>query len=121
MTSTDSSVDVELYAAKSDNYRLALYILEDGIVARQNDSGIYKENYTHNHVVRAMVSSMYEGDRIGEIKAGEKSQKSYNFTLDGSWKADKCSLCALVFDSKGSVINAAVCPINGSVDYDYKK
>lgn len=121
MTSTDSRVDIELYAAKSGTYRVALYILEDGIVARQNDSGTYKDNYVHNHVVRTMLSSIYEGDRVGDIKAGHKATKSYNFSINSSWKAEKCSLCALVIDNSGAVVNAAVCPVGKSVDYDYKK
>lgn len=121
MTSTDSSVDVELYAAKSGTYRVALFILEDGIVARQNNSGTYKDNYVHNHVVRAMLSSLYEGDRVGDIKAGQKGTKSYNFNINSSWKREKCSLCALVIDNSGAVVNAAVCPVGKSVDYDYKK
>ena len=121
MTSTNNSVEVELYAAKSGTYRVALYILEDGIVARQNDSGTYKDNYVHNHVVRAMLSSLYEGDRVGDIKAGQKGTKSYNFNINSSWKREKCSLCALVIDNSGAVVNAAVCPVGKSVDYDYKK
>ena len=121
MTSTDSSVDVELYAAKSGVYRVALFILEDGIVARQNNNGVYKENYTHNHVVRAMVSKLYEGDRVADIAAGQKATKSYNFTLESGWKKENCTLCALVIDSSQTVINAAVCPVGASIDYDYKK
>ena len=121
MTSTNNSVEVELYAAKSGTYRVALYILEDGIVARQNDSGTYKDNYVHNHVVRAMLSSLYEGDRVDDIKAGQKGTKSYNFNINSSWKREKCSLCALVIDNSGAVVNAAVCPVGKSVDYDYKK
>ena len=121
MTSTDSSVNIELYAAKSGTYRVALYILEDGIVARQNNSGTYKDDYVHNHVVRKMISSLYEGDRVGEIKAGQKASKSYSFSLDKSWKKENCTLCALVIDSSQTVINAAVCPIGSSVDYDIKK
>ena len=121
MVSTESSVDIELYAAKSANYRVALYILEDGIVARQNNGGTYKDDYIHNHVVRAMVSKLYEGDRVGEIKAAEKATKSYTFSLDSSWKKENCTLCALVFDNSQTVINAAVCAVGESVDYDYKK
>ena len=120
-SSNSGKADIELYAAKSDTFRVALYLLEDKIVARQNKGGDYVDNYTHNHVVRTLISTLYEGDRVGEIKAGEKGSKSYNFTLDSAWKAENCTLCALVFDNSGTVINAAVCPINGSVNYDYKK
>ncbi len=121
MTSSSSGVDVELYAVKSGVYRVALYILEDGIVARQNNSGTYKDDYVHNHVVRKMISSLYEGDRVGDIKAGQRATKSYSFSLDKSWKRENCTLCALVIDNSGSVVNAALCPIGSSVDYDYKK
>ena len=114
-------VEAELYAAKSGTYRLAVYILEDGIVSPQNNNGSYKNDYVHNHVVRALVSSIYEGDRVGDITAGQKATKGYDFALNSGWNADKCTICALVIDSNGYVTNAAVCPINGSVNYDYKK
>lgn len=114
-------VEAELYAAKSGTYRLAVYILEDGIVYPQNNNGSYDNKYVHNHVVRSLVSSIYEGDRVGDIKAGQKATKGYDFTLNSGWNADKCTICALVIDSNGYVTNAAVCPINGSVNYDYKK
>jgi hypothetical protein len=58
---------------------------------------------------------------VGAIKAGEKGSKSYNFTLGSDWKAENCSLYALVIDSNGNAVNTAVCKVNGSVDYDYKK
>ena len=120
-TGTSGKVDIELYAAKADTYRVALYIVEDGIVAQQNNGGTYKNDYVHNHVARKLISSLYEGDRVGAIKAGEKATKSYNFTLGSDWKAENCSLYALVIDSNGNAVNTAVCKVNGSVDYDYKK
>ena len=120
-TGTSGKVDIELYAAASDTYRVAVYLLEDKIVARQNKGGDYVDNYTHNHVVRTLISTLYEGDRVGAIKAGEKGSKSYDFTLNSDWNAENCTLCALVFDNSGTVINAAVCPINGETNYDYKK
>ena len=114
-------MEAELYAAKSGTYRIAVYILEDGIVARQNNNGSYNDNYVHNHVVRALISNIYEGDRVGDIEAGKRATKGYDFTLESGWKADKCTICALVIDGNGYVTNAAVCPVNGSVNYDYKK
>lgn len=121
MSATASSAEIELYAAKSGTYRVALYLLEDKIIATQNKGGTYVNNYQHDHVVRKLVSSLYEGDRVGEIKAGAKGSKSYNFAIESGWKAENCSLCALVIDNSGTVVNAALCPLNGSVDYDYKK
>lgn len=115
------TVTAEVCADAAGTYRLALYIIEDGIVAKQNSGGVYKDDYVHNHVVRALLSSLYEGDRVGALKSGEKKSLSYNFTLDSSWVAENCTLCALVIDSNGYVNNMAVCPLNGTKDYDYKK
>ncbi len=116
----NGSVTAEVCADSEGTYRLALYLIEDGIVAKQNSGGVYRDDYVHNHVVRALLSSLYEGDRVGELKSGEKKSLSYNYTLDSSWVAEKCTLCALIIDSNGYVNNMAVCPLNGTVDYDYK-
>lgn len=115
------SIKAELCASASDTYRIALYLLEDGIVAKQVDNGLTKENYVHNHVVRTMISSLYEGDRVGTLAAGESKSASYSLTLDSGWKAENCSVCALVIDGNGYVNNAAVCSLNGVTDFDYQK
>jgi hypothetical protein len=97
-----------------------VFLTESGMVNYQ--AGASNANdYVHNHVARKLISSLYEGDRVGAIKAGEKGSKSYNFTLGSDWKAENCSLYALVIDSNGNAVNTAVCKVNGSVDYDYKK
>ena len=85
------------------------------------DNGLTKENYVHNHVVRTMISSLYEGDRVGTLAAGESKSASYSLTLDSGWKAENCSVCALVIDGNGYVNNAAVCSLNGVTDFDYQK
>ena len=115
------SIKAELCASESDTYRIALYLLEDGIVAKQVDNGLTKENYVHNHVVRTMISSLYEGDRVGTLAAGESKSASYSLTLDSGWKAENCSVCALVIDGNGYVNNAAICSLNGVTDFDYQK
>jgi thiol-disulfide isomerase/thioredoxin len=114
-------VTAEVAASASDTYRIALYLLEDGIVAKQVDNGLEKVEYVHNHVVRTMLSSLYEGDRIGALAAGESKSMQYDFTIDGEWKQEKCSICAVAIDGNGYVNNVALCPVNGTTEFDYQK
>jgi hypothetical protein len=114
-------VTAEVAASASDTYRIALYLLEDGIVAKQVDNGLEKAEYVHNHVVRTMLSSLYEGDRIGALAAGESKSMQYDFTIDGEWKQEKCSICAVAIDGNGYVNNVALCPVNGTTEFDYQK
>lgn len=115
------SVETEIAASSADTYRIAIYIVEDGIVAPQNDNGLYNNTYVHDHVVRALVTSLYEGERVGTLAAGESKRVTHNFTLGEGWNAEKCSICALAIDGNGHVNNVAVCPVGGSCDFDYKK
>lgn len=120
-SSGKGSVSVEVYASAADTYRLALYILEDGIVEPQLRDGNWVDDYTHHHVVRTMLSSIYEGDRLDTLAAGTTASKQYSFTLDSDWVADNCTLCALIIDGNGYVNNVAVCSLNGTTPYDYAK
>lgn len=120
--SGNGAVEAKLCASSNGNYRLALYIVEDGIVAPQiNGFGQIEDDYTHNHVVRKLLSKIYEGDSVGSLDAGEESIKNYSFTLESSWNIDNCSIYAIAIDHNGYVNNVAVCPLNGSSPYDYAK
>lgn len=116
----NGSVDVKLCASSEGSYRVALYIVEDGIVAPQlNGFGQMENDYTHNHVVRTLLSKIYEGDSVGTLAAGEESIKNYTFTLGSECKAANCSIYALAIDNNGYVNNVAICPLNGTAPYDY--
>jgi hypothetical protein len=45
----------------------------------------------------------------------------YDFTIDGEWKQEKCSICAVAIDGNGYVNNVALCPVNGTTEFDYQK
>lgn len=117
-TNHTATVTVKVASEKSEEYRVALYVLEDGIVYRQNNAGIYIEDYTHNHVVRKLYSIGMEGDQLGNIAAGKEAIKTYTAAFDSSWKADNLTFYALVFDNSGYVNNMAACKaVNGKTDY----
>ena len=112
-------VEVSLLSERNDHYRVALYVVEDGIVADQNVNGNYK-SYTHNHVVRTLVNESYRGDNLGAVAAEQSVSKTYSFDMSDEWAVEKTSVYVLVMDSTGFVNNMAVCAVaNGTTAYDY--
>lgn len=118
--SEKASVTVRLFPEVSGEYRLALWIIENGIVAKQNNGGTYTDNYVHNHVARRLVSARWQGDSLGNIPSSQEVSKTYDIQVDKLWNLDATSVFALAVDASGHVNNMAVCPLrNGDTDYAY--
>ncbi len=115
-----AEIEASLYSGRSENYRLALYVIEEGIVDTQKDGSITREDYTHHHVAREMLSESWRGDDLGRIPAGREVKRSYTLTADAAWDTAKTSIYALAIGEDGTVNNVAVCELeNGATDYDY--
>lgn len=114
-----ATVTVKVKSEKDSEYRLILYAVEDGLKYQQNDGGVYRD-YTHNHVVRKLLSATVDGDKLGQIAAGKEMSMAYTVIMDEEWKAENISFYALVTDENGCVNNLAVCEAdNGYADYEY--
>jgi hypothetical protein len=112
-------VTVRITSEKDAEYRLILYAVENGLKYQQNDGGIYRD-YTHNHVVRKLLSATVDGDKLGYIATGKESSRSYTVIMEEEWNAENLSFYALVTDENGYVNNLAVCKaIDGDADYEY--
>ena len=113
-------VDVKVTSNYSKTYRVALYLLEDGIVHPQKYGSTMQNDYIHDHVVRMLLSSDYKGDLLGDATARQELKKSYTTNLDEGFVAENCTLCVMVIDdTTGFAVNAATCKlIDGSFDYD---
>lgn len=110
-------ITAKVASEKDARYRLAVWIIEDGLVGKQNDNGVYGD-YVHNHVARALVSSTYKGDSLGEIAADDESVKTYEIAADAVWNLENTSVYALAIDNDGFVDNMAACAfVNGNTDY----
>lgn len=120
-SSRNGSATVKVKSAGEGNYRVSLFLLEDGVVSPQKHGSLTREDYIHNHVMRQMLSTTYQGDRLGEATAGQELTKSYNYTISSDYVAENCTFCALVIDGEtGFVVNVAVCnATGGSADYHY--
>ena len=127
LTENSLGVNVRIKAAKENQYRVAVWVLEDDIRGRQE--GAYEDwMNTHENAVRAMAGSSLNlriyGEKVGELSAGQTAEKSFVIELDESWKKENCKVLVVVNaaqkDGRYDLVNCAVCPIEGSVNYQYK-
>lgn len=114
--------EARLFSELSSAYRLAAYVVEDKVVGEQKEStGSVRPDYTHRHVVRAMISSNVRGDGLGEVAAGTEAEKTYDFNVDPQWNLENLHVAVLAIDSDGHVNNMAQCAVNGGrMDYEYR-
>lgn len=122
--SKTAEVTVKVNSEKTSKYRLAVYVLEDGIVYPQADGSITRDDYVHNHVVRKLIaaSGLVEGDDLGEIASGKEATKTYQVNIDKAWNIENLSFYALALDAENRVNNLSVCAAkNGKTDYEYNK
>lgn len=116
-----AKVTVRVHSEKSETYRVAVWVIEDGLAGKQNMAGQY-DDYTHNHVARLLASSTpnnYKGESLGQIAAGTEKSKEFEISVDAAWNLDNTSVAALVIGADGYVNNMTVCKIvDGEADYD---
>ena len=127
LSGNDILVNVEIKAAKANNYRVAAWLLEDGIYSLQSGMSESWHN-THDNALRyaAGKSSQlsFAGDKLGEVAAGEKAGKVFVLPLEDAWVAENCEVLILVTaaDANGNydVVNCALCQVGETVTYEYK-
>lgn len=119
-------VNVQIKAAKAGQYRIAVWVLEDGIRGKQAGASEDWMN-THSNAVRAMAGATLNmriyGEKMGELQAGDTAEKSFTVALDESVKAENCKVLVVVnaagSDGRYDLANCTLCPIGGTVAYDY--
>lgn len=132
----DLEVSVSVKAGETGEYRVGLYILEDGVKVAQSGDGPDYDGYDlniHNNAVRATYEGSdypFYGENLGVIEAGKESSVLLNAKLSESWKVSDLSKCRLVIyvtsrDSETAAKfytrNIIACPLEGKVPYAYNK
>lgn len=118
-------VNAEVKAAVENEYRITAWLLEDGIVANQTN-GTEEWMNTHNNAIRqAVKTNPISGMELGTIKAGEKASLAMSLEITSSkWVRDNLKVMVIASaknaNGKFEVVNVAICPVDGSVTYDYK-
>ena len=126
LTGSNLGVNVQIKAAKENKYRIAVWVLEDGIRARQ-DGAFEDWMNTHSNAVRAMAGSTLNlriyGENVDVLKKGETASKSFVIALEDGWNVENCKVMVLVNaateDGRYNLANCAICPIGESVSYKY--
>lgn len=96
-------VNTEFLSDLNGTYQLAVYLVEDSIVATQegyvNSVPTDIEDYVHNHVLRDAINGTW-GDTVATaaIASGYSKTLSYTYTVSESWNASHCSVIAFVYN-----------------------
>lgn len=125
-TGSSLGVNVQVKVAKEGQYRIAAWVLEDGIRCKQEGASEDWMN-THGNAVRTMAGKTLNmkiyGEKVDLLKAGETAQKSFAITLEDGWVAENCKVLVVVnaagSDGRYDLVNCALCPVGGSVRYAY--
>lgn len=92
----------------NDDYHLAIYFLARNIVASQNTSNGYVDNYEHHHVLlgAATYGGAYGEEIITEKKsAGDVTRFARAVAYDASWDLDELEVVAVVWRKDPSLPN----------------
>ena len=110
------SVTVKVKVAEAGEYALSVFLVEDGIVARQTGAG---DNYVNNAVLRSALTASFAGEPIGTLAAGEEVTRSFPV---GSGEHLRVVACVLKRGAEDAfrAVNAAQCALNQKVDYRYE-
>ncbi|WP_168354642.1 Omp28-related outer membrane protein [Palleniella muris] len=76
-----------------NNAALTVYLTEDGLVSKQLNQGRWITNFTHDNVLRKVLTHPY-GDDI-QMNGG-KYEKTYSTTLNSTWDKDKMHIVAFI-------------------------
>jgi hypothetical protein len=113
--------DVETTISGDGNYKIAVALLEDGIVKAQTGGGA---EYVHNGVLRDMLQQSALGDGLGECKSGDVITKRYKCSSENLKADGKYRLVAFILKECGRnnyiVNNITECSLYSSVDYIYE-
>lgn len=109
-----------------NNYRYLIFLVEDGIEYAQVGAED-QNNYIHNNVVRAVLSSSVNGDKIAEtLEPGKEVSLSRSYTLASDWNANNMRVVVVALTSfdGGKTYgcnNSNYCPVGDSANYLRKK
>lgn len=104
LSGSSLSVTVKVYASSAADYKLSVFLLEDGIVSRQlnNTTGTTDYSYVHDNVEKLKLTGSAQGDAI-TIDADD-STKEFNFsaTVPSTCNLSNLSVLAYVQKQFGS-------------------
>ena len=117
-------ITAKLTSNVTNTYRCLIYLVEDGIKYFQTNGA---NDYTHNNVVRAVVSTSLNGDRFnGEVNAGVESTMQRSYQLEPGWNVDNMRVIVSMLTTLDggktyTCNNVNECKLGESADYLYNE
>lgn len=118
------SVTAKLTSNVTNTYRCLIYLVEDGIKYFQTNGD---NDYVHNNVVRAVMSTSLNGDRFSsEVQAGKEVTMNRSYQLEQSWNADNMRIVVSMLTTLDggktyTCNNMNECKLGESADYLYNE
>lgn len=113
-------VNVKVKLANVENCRVAVWLLEDGIVAAQTGGS---STEVHNNVLLTSSSTVAYGDRI-QLDADGAGQNVYRLDVSGAHDLSNCRLVVFttVPNTSGRFVvdNVVTCPLDGQTAFEYE-
>lgn len=113
-------VNVKVKSANVENCRVAVWLLEDGIVAAQTGGS---STEVHNNVLLTSSSTVAYGDRI-QLDADGAGQNVYRLDVSGAHDLSNCRLVVFttVPNTSGRFVvdNVVTCPLDGQTAFEYE-
>ena len=125
-------ISASVKSSKTQNIKLALWVLEDDIYATQSNATA-SWMHTHHNVLRDAPTGVSKSDisgvDFGYVEANTTMSRVMEFDLfaASSWKRENFKVIAIIsapsdkYDNKYEVVNTAICEMGSHVGFDYKK
>ena len=103
--------DIESLDDVIENYKFALILIEDSIIAPQIDGTEYIENYEHNHIYRCAINGTY-GESINlesNVTLTTTHTMIFNTDYNSNWTVDwnnisNCYVVAYIYNDESLII-----------------
>lgn len=106
------TVRIAYTATETKKQKLMVGILEDGIIDAQMYPDSTSLHYTHNHVLRDLLT-IYSGtsilDNVDKVP-GRVYERTFIYDVNADWNAENCRIVAYVFNNE----------LNNNNEYDYE-
>ena len=107
-----------------DNYKLVVYLVEDGLVYPQHNAALPDlpeliEDYVHNDVLRYSFTNTLGDALPNQVEADHRYTKDFTATLPASIQnTDKLRIVAFVIDKNDNCLNVQATNVGVNQDFD---
>lgn len=125
--SSSVKISIGVKAAKTQEYKVTAWLLEDNVY-NPNQAGATEEYHTNRDNILRYIAGTYSeddlsGDSLGIIYGRQIKNYEYEIPIDSNWVCDNMNILIIVSAANKSglfeVVNTALCPIGGSIGYEY--